>query len=95
MRKQFFKFDVNPTHTRLLNPGPVKSCHNHNFFLIFPRLHSIFCYILRTAKNEAIHLSTAVNHSEDSSTKWPMKVEKDPQKKFHLLFSSTLYTLHS
>ena len=33
VQTQFFKFDVNPTHLRLLNSGPVKSCHNDKFFL--------------------------------------------------------------
>ena len=44
VQTQFFKFDVNPTHLWLLNSGPVKSCHNDKFFLIFLGLHSIRLY---------------------------------------------------
>ena len=64
------QFDEWPTHQ-----NPKKSLIFSRKIVLFWKPFSRFCCTLKTANNEPIHFKLAVNHTGDSSIKWPMKVE--------------------
>ena len=56
-------------------PTPTKTLIFSRKIVLFWKPFSGFCCTLKTANNEPIHFKLAVNHTGDSSIKWPMKVE--------------------
>ena len=62
---------MNGPHTKT----PKKTLIFSRKIMLFWKPFSGFCCTLKTANNEPIHFKLAVNHTGDSSIKWPMKVE--------------------